>query len=322
VACVVVSACPTVELLAVASLRLVDRHAERQGWAPLEVVDRRLDDPRLGLYSERLAGLLRAERRVVCVLNRTGRARLLVCAACGEVARCERCGAALSQQTDTLLCPRCGLVRPTVCARCDSARLRMLRVGVARAREELEALSGRPVGEVTATTRQLPEQDVLVGTEAVLHRLAPADRVDAVAFVDFDQELLAPRVSAGEESLGLLAHAARLVRGRTGRVLVQTRLPEHPAVRAALLADPDILAAEERETRNALRLPPVTAVAVVSGPAAGAYVESLRPRLEVLGPDGEEWLVKAPDARTLADALAAVPRPAGRLRVAVSPARF
>ena len=85
-----------------------------------------------------------------------------------------------------------------------------------RAREELEALAGRPVGEVTAATGRLPDADVLVGTEAVLHRLSPADGFGAVAFVDFDQELLAPRVRAGEEALALLAHASRLVGGRPG----------------------------------------------------------------------------------------------------------
>jgi hypothetical protein len=67
----------------------------------------------------------------------------------------------------------------------------------------------------------------------------------------------------------------------------------------------------------------VTAVAVVSGPAAPAYVEALRAvPLEVIGPDRDRWLVKARDATALADGLATVPRPAGRLRVAVDPARF
>jgi primosomal protein N' (replication factor Y) len=334
VPCVVVSACPTVELLAAAPVRLVDRRRERQGWAPLEVIDRRPEDPRLGLYSERLVALIRSQRRVVCVLNRTGRARLLVCARCGEVARCEQCGAALIQNPvaadgEGLVCPRCGLGRPHVCAGCGSTRLRLLRVGVTRAREELEALAGRPVGEVTSATRDLPGADIFVGTEAVLHRLSPGDRIDAVAFVELDQELLAPRVSAGEESLALLAHASRLVGGRSGRVLAQTRLPDHPAVQAALLADPGLLTTAEQEVRAALRLPPVTAVALVSGPAAGAYVDRLRAAnrggsggLELFGPDTGQWLVKAPDAATLADTLAAVARPPGRLRVAVSPVRF
>jgi primosomal protein N' (replication factor Y) len=327
VPCVVVSSCPTVELLATGPLRLVDRRTERQGWAPLEVVDRRSDDPHLGLYSERLAMLLRTERRVVCVLNRTGRARLLACAACGELARCERCGTALAQRSEDapprpLVCPQCGLVRPQVCAECGSTRMRFLRVGVTRAREELEALAGRPTGEVTATTTRLPDTDVLVGTEAVLHRLSRADGFRAVAFVDFDQELLAARVKASEEALAMLAHASRLVGGRDGHVLVQTRLPDHPAVQAALLADPGLLSAAELELRTSLRLPPVTAVALVSGPAAPAYVDALRALpLEILGPDRNQWLVKAADATILADALAALPRPPG-VRVAVDPARL
>jgi primosomal protein N' (replication factor Y) len=265
---------------------------------------------------------------VVCVLNRTGRARLLVCGSCGEVARCEHCGAALIQQPDgdpagSLLCPQCGLTRPQVCAACGSTRLRLHRIGVTRAREELEVLAGRPTSEVTAASTGLPDADVLVGTEAVLRRLSRQDGFGAVAFIDFDQELLGARVRAGEEALALLAQASRLVGGRRGRVLVQTRIPDHPAIRAALLADPGVLAGPELELRQALRLPPVTAVAVVSGPAAPGYVEALRAvPLEVIGPDRDRWLVKAGDATALADGLAAVPRPAGRLRVAVDPARF
>jgi primosomal protein N' (replication factor Y) len=307
---------------------MVDRRRERQGWAAVEVVDRRGDDPRQGLYSARLVELIRNAPRVVCVLNRTGRARLLACASCGELARCERCGAAVREGAApaTLACPQCGLERPLVCAACGSIRLRQLRIGVSRAREELETLAGRPVGEVTAASATLPDTDgldVLVGTEAVLRRLTPADGFTAAAFVDFDQELLAPRVRAGEEALALVAQASRLVGGRRGRVLVQTRVPDHAAIRAAVLADPDVLSAGEWEVRRALRLPPITAVALVSGLGAPAYVDGLRAGpLEVLGPDGDRWLVKAPDVSALADGLAAVARPAARLRVAVDPVRF
>jgi primosomal protein N' (replication factor Y) len=335
VPCVVSSACPTQELLAAGPLRLVERRRERQGWAAVEVVDQREEDPRQALYSARLVSLIRGAPRVVCVLNRTGRARLLVCAACGEVARCERCGAAGREGQDPdagsveLVCPQCGETRPLVCAACGSTRLGVRRIGVARAREELEALAGRPVGEVTAASTAVPAADVIVGTEAVLRRLTPADRFGAVAFVDFDQELLAARVRAGEEALALLAQASRLTGGRRGRVLVQTRLPGHPAIRAALLADPGLLADHEAEVRQTLRLPPVTAVAVVSGPGAPAFVEALRAgplevpsSLEILGPDGDRWLVKAPDGATLADGLAVVPRPPARVRIAVDPARF
>jgi primosomal protein N' (replication factor Y) len=297
------------------------RQEEREGWPVIDIVDRRRDDPRTGLYSERLVSLVRSGGRVVCVLNRKGRARLLACAACGELARCERCGASVEQvDGGSLRCRVCELVRPAVCLSCGGQRLKTLRVGVSRAREELEALAGRAVGEVTGDSDEVPDTPVLVGTEAVLHRVA---RPDAVAFLDFDQELLAPRYRAAEEALALLARAARMVGRRAdgGRVLVQTRLPRHDALVAALHADPTRLAVPERERREALQLPPKTAVAVVSGEAAAAYVDGLS-GVDVLGPDPSgQWLLRAPDHAVLCDALAATPRPPGRLRIAVDPLR-
>ncbi|MGH9054669.1 MAG: hypothetical protein ACRDYY_02180 [Acidimicrobiales bacterium] len=329
VPCVVTSPCPTLDLLRSGPLRVVSRSVERAGWAALQVVDRRLDDPRLGLYSERLVALVRSERRVLCVLNRTGRARLLACSACGTVARCERCGAAVSQQPGAaaprpLECPKCSLVRPQVCAACGSTSLKALRVGVTKVREELEDLARRAVGEVTASTAETPDAPVLVGTEAVLHRASRAGPPWAVAFLDFDQELLAPRVRAAEEALALLATASRLAGGRAGRVVVQTRLPDHPVVRAALLADPGRIVVGEEEVRRALRLPPFVSVALLSGAGAAEYAGALGALpgspVEVLGPAGGEWLVKAQSSDALAGVLAAVPRPPGRLRVAVDPA--
>jgi primosomal protein N' (replication factor Y) len=201
--------------------------------------------------------------------------------------------------------------------------LKAIRIGTARARDELAALAGRPVGEVNSATSEIPGTDVLIGTEALLRRLDPSSRLAAVAFVDFDQELLAPRVRAGEEALALLAHASRLVRGRVGRVLIQTRTPDHPVVIAATRADPAQAEEGQAELRRALRLPPYAAMALVHGDAAEEWVGSLS-GVEVMGPDPSgRWMVKAPDHVALCDALAAVPRPAtGTLRVAVDPARI
>jgi primosomal protein N' (replication factor Y) len=319
--CHLVSSCPTPELTALGPVVIPDRSQERAGWATVEVVDRRHEDPRHGLYSGRLVRLVQGPGRVACVLNRTGRIRLLACAVCQELARCEACGAALRQGEAGLGCPRCGRSRPVVCAACGSTRLKALRIGTARARVDLERLAGRPVGEVNAATRDLPGTDVLVGTEAVLRRLDPSWGLTAVAFLDFDQELLAPRVRAASEALALLALASRLLRGRAGRIVVQTRVPDHPVVVAASRSDPAL--AEDVELRRSLGFPPFGAVAVVHGSAAAAYAAQLAPPLQVLGPDRDQWLVKAADPATLADGLAAVPRPAaGTLRIAVDPARL
>ena len=158
-----------------------------------------------------------------------------------------------------------------------------------------------------------------VGTEAILHRIA---RADVVAFLDFDSELLAPRYRAHEQALALLARASRIVGGRgPGRVIVQTRVPDHEVLRAVQLADPARLVGAERERRAALRFPPSSAMAAVSGAVAPAFLDQLR-TIEGVGVLGSDpALVRASSAPELASALAAVPRPPGRMRIEVDPLR-
>jgi primosomal protein N' (replication factor Y) len=197
--------------------------------------------------------------------------------------------------------------------------MKQLRVGVTRVREELEALVGEPVAEVTAESESVPDTRVVVGTEAVLHRIPGAD---LVAFLDFDQELLAPRFTASEHALALLARAGRMAGGRNrgGSVLVQTRSPRHEVIVSALHADPHHAADADGRRRRELGLPPFCAMAMVSGDEADAFVATLR-GVDVRGPADDVWQVRAPDHSTLCGALAAVPRPQGRLRVEVDPRR-
>jgi len=329
-ACTLVSPVPTLEALELGPLTVA--RGERSGWPMIEVADRRDEDPvRAGLFSPRLVQLLHQPGRVICVLNRLGRSRLLACTACGQVADCERCGGAVNQPDgERLRCGRCGTERPIVCAACGGGRFKNLRQGVARARVELEALAREPVVEVTAKAGDPRDGRIAIGTEAVLHRL-PAASASAVVFLDFDQELLAPRFRAGEQALGLLARAGRAVGDRRsgGRVLVQTRHPEHAAIRAALLGDPGRLVDVERPRRQLLGFPPYGAIALVSGAgapewasAAGVSLSTQRPAgIEVLEGDSGTWLVRAPGAPALAEFLAGIARPAARLRIEVDPPR-
>jgi len=317
VPCILVTPCPSAEQLAWGRLLRVSAQRERRGWGVLEVIDRRGADPRGGLFGEPFVPLLRGTSRVAVVVNRTGRARLLACALCGAIARCERCGGAMAQPAQALRCQRCSDQRPPVCQACGATRLRVLRAGVTRVAEDVAALARRDVSVVTAATRGLPAGGLLVGTSAVLER-AGRCRLDAVLFPDFDAELMAPRARAGESALGLLALAARAVGGHSGRVVVQTRLPEHAVLRAVALSNPGVVVAEEQAVREELRLPPYAALAEVSGEGAAEFVGCLS-GLEVRGPDRGRFLVRAPDHQVLCDALAAAPRPPGALRVAVDP---
>ncbi len=347
--CILVSPVPPVALAARAGLRTVapPAHLERSGWPALERVDRRGADPRTGMFSEEFVRLARsvlgdeataANGPLVCVYNRTGGARLLACRHCGELARCARCGAAASRPRDeeVLRCPRCGDSRPVVCVACGRLRMKTLRAGVSRLREELAALLGVEVGEVTgpgagADEPVLPAVPVLVGTEAVLHRVRHAA---AVAFLDIDLHLLAARLSATEDTLALFVRAARLIGGRGSgpawaRVQVQTRVPEHPVLAAVARGEPEAVLAEDVELRRASSLPPFSALALVSGALAPTYAEALtraseapeaRGEVSVSALDEGRFLVQAPAHDALCELLARTPRPPGRgLRVEVDP---
>lgn len=328
-----VSPAPSQEAMALGPIVTVSRSAERAGWPPLDVLDLRSADPRSGLFPERVVAAARAADRPVFVLNRTGRSRLSVCRNCGSTASCERCdAAAIRQQDHGFTCPRCAAVRPEVCLSCRGTSFANLRMGVTRVAEEAEALLGVPVAEAAGSTGgrdRLPTAGPLVGTEAVLHRAGTAD---LVVFLDFDQELLAPRYRASEQALALLARGARLVgtRAAGGRIIVPTRMPDHVVLRAAVMADPALASDQERKVRAMLGNPPSGAIAEVAGQAAPAYVERLRrviesdemPRARVLNPTDDLWLVRADDVAILSDLLSLVERPPGRLRLRLNPNRL
>jgi primosomal protein N' (replication factor Y) (superfamily II helicase) len=340
--CTLVSPAPTLDAEAAAgpSLR-PNRALERDGWPRFDVVDLRDEPPGRGLFSDALSTAVHAtvERgaRAVCVVNRKGRAHLLVCRQCGRIAQCEVCDAAVGEAESGLVCGRCGTERPRVCLHCHSTRFSARRPGVTRVREEMAALLPRvAVADVDASTAALPSAPVLVGTEAVLHRVddAPAP-VELVAFLEFDQELLAARYRAAEQAMWLLVRAARIVGGRRGRgrVLLQTRVSDHDVIEAAHAADPTIVADAERARRRALGFPPFGGLAEVSGAPAAVDVAcgALRAvrALRVLGPvtagSSSRALVQAPTTDELCTALAAVDlapaRERGRLRVDVDPLR-
>lgn len=318
------------------------RPSARGDWPRVQIADRRHDDPATGEWcGEALAEVLRTEHRVVCVLNRTGRARLAYCNSCGELARSHLTGRALRLDKQRFIEPDTGEIRPAVCESCGTTRFRRARVGVKGVAEEMERLTQRPVVQVVGeSARRETDADgdlspagllagtgpaLYIGTEAVLHRVPSAD---AVAFVDFDQELMAPRYRAAEEAFALLVRAARLVRLRSagGRILVQTRVPDHPVLVAAAEADPSQWLRDESARRTQMRQPPAAAWALVSGAAAEAYVERLAAglhadALEIAGPADGTWRVRSDEHSVLLGALAAAERPPGRLRVAVDPMR-
>ena len=319
----VFSPAPTIEALVVAD-RAVDASppdVEIAGWPRVLVVDRRDEPPGAGLLSETLASTLRGARGpAVCVLNRRGRFRVLACDACRTIVRWDR--------TDE---------RPSVCPECGATRLRVIRSGVTRVREELSALiPGTRVADVDTATGEVPEADILIGTESVLHRSeVRRRRPTVVAFLDLDQELLAPRYRASTQAHWLVTRGAQLLAGRPrdeSLLLLQTRMPDHVVVESISRGRPELVAQAEAEYRQTLGYPPFGALAELTGDddALSATVDALRglamqaEAVNVFGPSDGRALVNASSCDALAAALdIALPagRTVGRVRAAVDPPR-
>lgn len=308
--------------------RVVDSQGQ---WPEVLIVDRNSDEQwsRSLISSELIAELRDKSRRVVCVLNSKGRARLTACGSCRNILRCEKCDAALNQTDKTRLdCPRCGESRPVICQVCGSSSCAVLKPGVARLREELEAAANRSVFEVTASTETVNERcNVFVGTEAVLHRVQNAD---TVVFLDIDSELLAPRYRANEIVATLVVHAARLVGRSTQspRILLQTHTPDNAFLVGLKIGDLSQYFVSDEARRSLLKFPPFGSIAQVSGKGTKAFLDSLNESLEysaavqTMNKDTENGLIRAESWQQLSDVLMSAKRPAkSRLTFHVDPPR-
>lgn len=330
VPCLIVSPLPTVSATQWASpARTIVPVPQPGDWPNIVITDpftsvSATDDndaPRGGLISSELIAHLRDESKVVaCVLNVKGRARLVACKSCRDIARCEKCEAAMALGS-SLDCPSCGHSRPVVCSRCGSTAMAMIRRGVSRLREELEAAAGRPVREITAESpgHGNTGAGAYIGTEALLHRL---DSADVVAFLDFDNEVFAPTYRAGEHAWTVLILAARLLRGAKNPVVIlQSNDAKNPAL--ARFAKPDPAAVIESETslRHALGLPPFVAFArVEAGETPSSILHTPPLGVDVASTSETTWLVRCADTTLFADYCVELRRT--QARVYVDPQRY
>lgn len=267
-------------------------------------------------------GALAAREQVILLLNRRGFATFVQCPDCGDVPQCPRCAIALTvHRTPTALrCHYCGHRAPVplACEVCggETQRLRGLgtqqleafvagRFPAARlARMDLDTTSSKWSHHRILERMARGEIDVLLGTQMIAKGLDFPD-VTVVGVVDADTGLHLPDFRAAERTFQLVAQVAgRAGRGpRGGRVIVQTRSPDHHAIRAAAAHSVHEFVAAELPLRTAphpayppsvglvrfvATAPAVEEAAEAAGRVAGwltrANTERLGGALTVLGP--------------------------------------
>jgi len=280
--------------------------------------------------------------RVGVVVNRLGYAAFVSCARCGHVASCPDCDRPLALHgfpgapsgRSVLVCGNCGRRGEVArqCPACGSERLGEAGLAVDGARASLAEALGVEVGLLTAQKRQAQgAAPVVVCTP----RYVAGGGWDLVAVPDADSLLFGS--GSTERGFRLLYGVSEASRGR---LLVQTRSPEHPVLRAALADDFEGFAAAELPRRRTMSYPPYghlakitlagsedeVRLAVESGvrPAPGAGVEMSGPAAMSAGPAGETvWrlLLRGRRREAVAEAASRVAKMAatrrGRLRARI-----
>lgn len=277
------SATPSLETLAAGArgaLRVFPL-PERIGARPLppvEVIDLRtaprVADARAVPWSEALddavRGALARGEQVILLLNRRGYARFVQCPSCGAVPQCPHCAIALTlhRTPRALRCHYCAHAEsiPTACQACGATPRRLRGLGTQQledfvatrfpaarlARMDLDTTSSKWAHQRILERVARREIDVLLGTQMIAKGL-DFPGVTVVGVVDADTALHLPDFRAGERTFQLVAQVA----GRTGRgpkgghVYVQTRSPEHHALRAAAHHSVEEFAAAEVPLRAA-----------------------------------------------------------------------
>ncbi len=233
------------------------------------------------LYRE-LSRVVEAKQQAILFLNRRGFSPSLVCDECGQIAECPHCSVALTLHRvggERLRCHYCdyGVARVRACERCHSEQLveegagterienvlREILPGARVARLDRDVAAGAKSAEVLERMRR-GEIDVLVGTQMVTkgHDLP---EVTLVGVLNADAALSFPDYRAAERSFHLFVQVAgRAGRGASkGRVLIQTRNPEHPAIVCAAQHDVQRFVAQELAARRELNYPPFSRLALV-----------------------------------------------------------
>jgi primosomal protein N' (replication factor Y) len=215
------------------------------------------------------------------VLRRLGYATAISCSRCGTVKICPNCDLPLVShgREGSLICIRCGYTEePGPCVECGSNRIRQTGLGVEGVRDELSEVLGVRVGLITAEDQDNADAPVVVGTPP---RILEGEW-DAVILPDADAFLAGSDIAAVERSFRLFYGSAEVARKL---LLIQTRVPEHYALRAAVRGDYEAFAAAELPRLRALGYPPFAYPASLNfeGSEAavfGAVESRLRPALE------------------------------------------
>ena len=229
--------------------------------------------------------LTRGEQ-VIIFINRRGFAPVLMCGACDAITDCDHCDAHMTihAQSSSLRCHHCGASRsiPRFCMHCESSELLHVGVGTERVDEYLsEKFPDYKVLRIDRDTtsrkgelqRHLAmaasgEAQILVGTQ-MLAKGHDFPNVTLVGILDADQGLFGTDFRSVEQMGQLIVQVSgRAGRAeKAGRVIVQSRSPDHPSLQTLLRNGYGVLTDVLLDERKEAQLPPFVHCLLYTSPS-------------------------------------------------------
>ncbi|MCH8556553.1 MAG: primosomal protein N' [Balneolia bacterium] len=253
--------------------------------------------------------------QIILLYNRRGFASFMQCDSCGDVVECPHCSVSLTyhKRQQHLRCHYCGFSSavPYTCPGCDSHELQMQGSGTQQIEEELTGLfpdlrvlrmdqdttSRKNAHDRILSSFGRGEADILIGTQLVAKGL-DFPNVTVVGVINADTELAFPSYRSNERMFQLLSQ----VSGRSGRadkkgvVYLQTKQPEHFAIRFAREHDFEGFARHELSIRKPLLYPPYSRLLQFSfkGKDATTCMKAAEQFTRVMEQSGTPWPVLGP----------------------------
>lgn len=273
-----------------------------------------------------LAETVQRGEQALLFLNRRGYASSLACSTCGKCWECPSCTVSLTwhKSRRVLVCHYCGWNQavPEACSVCEGAlvalgvgteqvteRLQQHFPGIRIARLDRDAITSAEGESVLQSIRE-GHVDVIVGTQMVT-KGHDFPRLTLVGVLLADQGLHWPDFRASERTFHLLTQVAGRA-GRAalpGRVLIQTFLPEHPALLHVEQHDVWGFTQEELRIRKERFYPPYSRmVAVRLDGVTGQDVQSYAQEMATLV---KQWCARS---AVRMDVLGPAPAPLSRLK--------
>ena len=208
---------------------------------------------------------LAAQGRLLLFFNRKGFMTFTRCQQCGHAIKCPRCDQhlVLRHPHNKLSCHGCGFTRdvPTKCPECAWPYLRSSGMGIDKLESEVHRYFPQArTAVLDKDTQALPRRaDIVLATSAIF-KFQAEFRADQVIMMDYDQGLYHADFRSAHRSLTTLLLLRSLAREK---LIIQTRMPDDPVIKAVRDNKIPEFVQSELATRRELNLPPHVCAATV-----------------------------------------------------------